>query len=186
MSYHERHGQPNWDPEDAALFITWRLYGSLPVPEPEWETLPTGTRFVAEDRALDQLATGPHHLKNPAVAAAVIKTLRYGADNLHLYDLRAWVIMSKHVHILIDPHAPLASITKSIKNYSASEANAILNRTGQPFWQMESYDHWVRNSQEFENIVRYIENNPVKAGIVTKPEDWPWSSAGAGREAYPT
>jgi REP element-mobilizing transposase RayT len=186
MPYHERHGLPHWDPEDAALFITWRLHGSFPAPEPEWERLPSIQQFVAEDQALDKLSTGPHYLKNSAVAAAVAKTLHYGAQTLHLYDLHAWVIMSNHVHILIHPRALLSRITKSIKNFSAREANKILNRAGEPFWQAMSYDRWARNQTEFDNIAQYIEHNPVAAGLVSNPEDWPWSSARAGQEAYPT
>jgi REP element-mobilizing transposase RayT len=82
----------------------------------------------------------------------------------------------------------LPRITRSIKSYSAREANAILGRTGEPFWQIESYDHWVRNSDQFEKIVQYIEFNPVKAGLVAHPEEWRWSSAwkGAGQEACAT
>jgi hypothetical protein len=56
-------------------------------------------------------------------------------------------------------------------------ANAILARTGQPFWQDESYDHWARTPEEAEKIIRYIEGNPVAAGLVPQPERWRWSSA---------
>lgn len=187
MPYSKRRELPHWDPEDAALFITWRLHSSVPALAPEWEVMPAGKRFVAEDRALDRLATGPHYLKHPAVAACVAKALHYGANQLDLYTLHAWVIMSNHVHILIDPRAPMARITRAIKTYSAREANVILDRTGQPFWHIESYDRWVRNSQEFEKIIRYIEGNPVAAGLVSNPEDWVWSSAQkAGQEACGT
>jgi type I restriction enzyme R subunit/putative DNA methylase len=80
-------------------------------------------------------------------------------------------------HILIDPRAELSRITKAVKNFSARQANAILERTGQPFWQDESYDHWVRGRDEMEKIVRYIEHNPVAAGLVERVEAWRWSSA---------
>jgi len=50
---------------------------------------------------------------------------------------------------------------------------------GKPFWLDESYDHWVRNSREFDRIQSYIEFNPVSAGLVARPEEWPWSSAQA-------
>jgi REP element-mobilizing transposase RayT len=70
---------------------------------------------------------------------------------------------------------------KSMKGPTARAANRALGRTGEPFWQKESYDHWVRNRQEFENIRAYIENNPVKAGLVRTPEEFPWSSAGVER-----
>jgi hypothetical protein len=49
--------------------------------------------------------------------------------------------------------------------------------TGLPFWQDESYDHWVRGPEELAKIVRYIEENPVVAGLVSRGEDWRWSSA---------
>ena len=62
----------------------------------------------------------------------------------------------------------------------------MLRRTGQTFWQDESYDHWVRTRNEVEKIVRYIEWNPVKAGLAKTPEDWPWSGAVAGETACPT
>jgi hypothetical protein len=53
----------------------------------------------------------------------------------------------------------------------------LLGRTGEPFWQEESFDHWVRGDEEFNRIAHYIEQNPVKAGLVKRSEDWPWSSA---------
>jgi hypothetical protein len=53
----------------------------------------------------------------------------------------------------------------------------MLGRTGKPFWQDESFDHWVRDGAQFESVRAYIEQNPVKAGLVAKPEEWRWSSA---------
>jgi type I restriction enzyme R subunit/putative DNA methylase len=71
----------------------------------------------------------------------------------------------------------LPQITHWIKGGTARSANLLLGRTGEPFWQVESHDHWVRNRKEFDRIVAYIEENPVSAGFVAAPEDWPWSSA---------
>jgi len=115
----------------------------------------------------------------------VIEALKYGETNLCLYDLGAWVIMINHVHLLIQPKTGLSRINQSIKNYSARQANNLLGRKGEPFWQPESYDHWIRNEREFDKVADYIEENPVAAGLSQRPEDWIWSSA-AGQEAYPT
>jgi putative transposase len=71
----------------------------------------------------------------------------------------------------------LKKITQYLKGNSAREANNILGRTGQSFWQEESYDHWARDEDEFYRIIAYIENNPVKAGLASLPEGWAWSSA---------
>jgi putative transposase len=111
------------------------------------------------------------------VAQCVVDALHYGEKQLSLYELQAWVLMVNHIHILIDPKAGLQRITKSIKNYSARQANAILGRTGQPFWKEESYDRWVRGPKEMGKIVQYIKQNPVAAGLVERAEDWRWSSA---------
>ena len=89
--------------------------------------------------------------------------------------------MSNHVHILIWPRALLPKITKSVKGFTAREANRILHRTGKRFWQDESFDHSVRNEDEFYRIKKYIERNPVKARLVKSPEQWPWSSAAQAR-----
>ena len=133
--------------------------------------------FAARDRELDRSAAGPRWLLDERVAQCVVDSLRYGERNLGLYELLAWVLMVNHIHILIYPEARLSRITKSIKNFSARQANAILGLTGQPFWQDESYDHWVRGPEELEKIVRYIEENPVAAGLAKRVEEWRWSSA---------
>jgi REP element-mobilizing transposase RayT len=175
MSYHERH-LPHWQPEGAALFVTWRLHGSLPASVQALKNESAGRQFVAFDRVLDRAATGPRWLADERAARCVMGALHYGERELHLYRLRAWVLMSNHIHILIYPEADLSRITKAIKNFSARGANTILGRTGQPFWQDESYDRWVRTPDELEKIVRYIEGNPV-AGMVPRVQDWRWSSA---------
>jgi REP element-mobilizing transposase RayT len=107
----------------------------------------------------------------------VADALQFGERQFQLYELRAWVLMLNHVHLLIYPQTALSRITKAIKNFSAREANAVLGRRGRPFWQDESYDHWVRSPEESAKIVRYIEANPLTAGLVERVEDWRWSSA---------
>jgi REP element-mobilizing transposase RayT len=69
-------------------------------------------------------------------------------------------------------------ITRAIKGSSARHANLLLGRTGQHFWQDECFDHWIRNQAEFEKVRNYIEQNPVRAGLVTDSAAWRWSSAG--------
>lgn len=94
------------------------------------------------------------------------------------YRLSAWVIMPNHVHLLCTPlpgHL-LANIMHSIKSFTSSEANKMLNRKGR-FWQKEYFDSYIRNARQFVKTVAYIENNPVKANLCDKPEEWPFSSA---------
>lgn len=70
-----------------------------------------------------------------------------------------------------------------LKGATAQEANLILNRTGNPFWQHESYDRVVRNTTEFRKIENYILQNPVNAGLATNAEFYRWSSAWVARRS---
>jgi REP element-mobilizing transposase RayT len=129
------------------------------------------------DRHLDTLRKGALYLRQPAIAALVVGSIYKGAEIGH-YDLHAYVIMPNHVHLLIQPKVSPKDLMKSLKGVTAREANRILHRTGEPFWQKESCDHWMRDEIECQRIRAYIENNPVKAGLVDTPEEHPWSSAG--------
>jgi REP element-mobilizing transposase RayT len=85
--------------------------------------------------------------------------------------------MPNHVHLLVTPRVEVSKMMQSLKRFTARECNRILGLTGQPFWQDESYDRLVRNEAEYRRIVRYIEMNPVRAGLAATPEEFPWSSA---------
>jgi putative transposase len=75
------------------------------------------------------------------------------------------------------PLADVSKLIQSLKRFTAREGNRILGLTGRSFWQDESYDRLVRNRTEFQRIASYIEMNPVKCGLATAPEEFPWSSA---------
>ncbi len=164
--------------EGRALFLTWQLHGSLPhglYPPPG--KLNSGRAFVWMDRYLDRTRHGPRYLRNETVARMVVASIHCGAEDLGHYDLQAFVVMPNHVHMLVTPRLEPSRFLRSLKGYTARQANQHLGRTGQPFWQPESYDHWVRDERQRQRIIAYIENNPVKGGLVGRAEDYPWSSA---------
>ena len=185
MTYYERN-LPHWQPEGVTLFVTWRLFGSLPLQKrtarngcatgnvPKSET--PGERFVRFDHALDRTAIGPHWLRMSSVADRVTELILKGEKELGYFSRHAFVVMPNHVHLLMKPKIELRRIMNGMKGSTANAANEILGKTGK-FWQDESFDHWVRTEKEFGNILRYIEWNPVSAGLARRPEDWVWSSA---------
>jgi putative transposase len=128
------------------------------------------------DRYLDRAISGPMFPRQPAIAELIIESLFKGVELGH-YQLGAFVVMSNHVHVLLLPLASPSKLLKALKGYTAYQANRLLGRTGEQFWQRESYDHFVRDDGEWSRIAAYIENNAVKAGIVIRAEDFPWSSA---------
>ncbi|MGO9241305.1 MAG: transposase [Bryobacteraceae bacterium] len=135
------------------------------------------------DRLLEEVNTGPFYLRQTAIADMVVGAIRYRVEHLGHYDLHAFVVMPNHVHILIQPLVPLAILTKSLKGYTARRANAALGRTGLPFWQAEGYDHQVRDGRELAQIRRYIEENPVRAGLAGVASRSRWSSAWEAAQA---
>jgi len=88
--------------------------------------------------------------------------------------------MPDHVHLLLTPlrdgggfSYPLPSILKLIKGTSAREINKVLGRCG-PVWQEESFDHVLRGDESFEEQLEYIRQNPVRRGLVERPEQYRW------------
>ena len=99
----------------------------------------------------------------------------------------AYCLMPNHVHLLIDNlinknshhHGksatyPVTEILRLLKGSTARDCNLKLGRSGK-FWHHESYDHYVRDEKELERIVKYILNNPVKAGLVKDWRTWQYT-----------
>jgi REP element-mobilizing transposase RayT len=145
----------------------------------------SGRAFVAMDRLLDDTRTGAFYLKQPEIADMIVEAIHYNASALEHYELNAFVVMPNHVHLLATLKLPLPKLTKSLKSITAKRANEMLGLTGSQFWQKENYDRLVRDRQEFERIRSYVEQNPVRAGLVKLASDYRWSSAGWSTRGSP-
>jgi putative transposase len=195
---------PHIVPIGEVFFVTFRLVDSLPKDviallyeeyfllqeQAKKQSVIEGYKryFAKFDNYLDSNTTGNHWLKTPSVAEIVMKKL-HEFDKKY-YDLYAYVVMSNHVHLLVDfgkqienlpanavisneNYAQLDKVMNLIKGATSRFANIELGRKGK-FWQKGSYDHYVRNGKELNNIIAYIVNNPVKAEIVENWEDYPY------------
>ena len=151
--------------------------------------------FAQWDSYLDG-SLGRRWLKQPTIAKVIQESLYFFVgERFRLWD---YVIMPNHVHVILEPKEEwtqdfdtdldafcddtwntrgiLSPLMKSLKGYTGKKANRILNRRG-PFWQRETYNHWIRDEDEFRRIVYYIEKNPERAGLVSQSYDWCYSSA---------
>ena len=182
-----RRRLPHWFPDDATVFVTWRLAGSVPpgmarvgqtiaVCGLPTQVAPHAT-FLQHDTHLDRSDFGPVWLGDPRVASMLTAALQHGETARQFYNLHAWVIMPNHVHVVLEPQVAMPGIMRWLKGRTARMANRILGRTGMQFWQEESFDHWVRSEEELQAAVNYVEENPVKAGLVETKEQWAWPSA---------
>jgi putative DNA methylase len=178
MTFYRRR-LPHVYEAERSVFLTWRLHDSLPSHRAfPRVALNSGQAFAAMDRLLDDACDGAFYLRQPALADMIVEAIQYNADILGHYLLHAFVVMPNHVHLLATPAVALPKLTKSLKGITGKRANAMLALTGSSFWQEESYDHLVRDEREFEKILNYIEENPVRAGLVREASDYRWSSAG--------
>ncbi len=155
--------------------------------EADWLTEQWKLAFVRTEQWLDQ-APAVRHLADPQVAAKVVDAFYFFARER--YDLLAFVVMPSHFHWVFQPlenwiaklqpdrnkRSARERIMHSIKSYTANQGNKHLSLQGR-FWQQESYDHWVRDVDELERIIHYVENNPLQPGLAAAPASWPFSSA---------
>jgi putative transposase len=95
----------------------------------------------------------------------------------HPFYLTAWVFLPDHWHAICAPVFPLtiSQLVKSVKISSTILINRRRRERGE-LWQARFFDRALRTVKEYNDKVEYIHLNPVKAGLVRRPEDWPWSS----------
>jgi REP element-mobilizing transposase RayT len=172
ISFRRRH-LPHYDSDHATYFVTACLAGSVPASG----RLRSGGQqsFEESDDWLD-MRSPVRLLADRRLARIVCEEIR--RENHVRYELHAYAVMASHIHLVFTPLAQWTrpAIMQSIKGRSARRCNAVLGRCG-GFWQSESYDRVVRDSEEFERFVNYVEFNPVKAGLCLLPEEWEFSSA---------
>jgi len=182
--WHSRGYLAHFDGREIPQFITLRLADSVPnAVLMKWKReLKLATAKADQitlqrriERYLDQ-GYGNAWLKHQPIARRVENDLAsFDGTSLRLW---AWVVMPNHIHFLATRFetATLSGIIQSFKSLTSHKANKLLSRSGR-FWMADYFDRYVRNNEHFEKTVQYIENNPVKAGLCRKPEDWPFSSA---------
>jgi putative transposase len=95
--------------------------------------------------------------------------------NLELY---AWVVMPDHVHLILRTAPPLTMgrAMQLMKGRFANRYNGFLGRKG-PVWQDRYHARVLTSDKALTAAIEYVHHNPVAAGFVVAPEDFPWSSA---------
>ena len=115
----------------------------------------------------------------PAARDIVLQCCRH--DHNVRYHLHAAVVMPDHVHLILTPIVdpqrmlvvPLPEIMKAIKSTAAHRINRR-RESHAPVWQDESFDHVLRSSEALDAKVLYVLENPVRRGLVSRWEDYPW------------
>jgi putative transposase len=178
-----KNNLPHWQQPGVTYFITYRLADAVPAmlfnrwrkereirlsfhPEP-WTAEVEDEyhrRFSSQmERWLDA-GHGSCVLQRPEVRREVEESLRH-FEGVR-YHLFSWVIMPNHVHLLTTLHAdwPLEKVIFSWKRRSSGRINEVMGTSGHR-WQYDYFDRMIRDGEHFENVVRYIRKNPVKAKL---------------------
>jgi putative transposase len=92
--------------------------------------------------------------------------VRYG------FVVAGYVVMPEHVHLLVNEPQK----TTLAKALQALKLSVSVQRSERPFWQARYYDFNVHSERKRVEKLHYLHRNPVKRGLVTKPEEWQWSS----------
>ena len=95
----------------------------------------------------------------------------------HGFLLTGWVFLPDHWHAVIFPRYPLtlSRVMAVIKVRSTHKSNLRRRESGQ-LWQARFFDHALRTVRKYHACLDYIHYNPVKRGLVRRPEEWLWSS----------
>ena len=109
-----------------------------------------------------------------ATARTLVQAMRH-QQRSGTVDSLAFVIMPDHLHWLLalgDRHS-LSQVIGQTKRYSAQQINRTRGTKGQAIWQDGFHDHALRKEEDLKEMARYIIANPVRAGLVSRPADYP-------------
>ena len=104
-------------------------------------------------------------------------------DKLKLYSekfgvaVHSYILMTNHVHLLMTPETEkgVSQLMQSLGRYYVRYINQTYDRTG-TLWEGRYKSTLVDSDNYFLTVSRYIELNPVRAGMVAHPAEYPWSS----------
>ncbi|MGI8745304.1 MAG: transposase [Bryobacteraceae bacterium] len=115
------------------MFFTWRLHGSLPPNRPFPDHLTSGRHSSVWIAFWMAPRTGPLYLRRREIANLVVESILFHQEGLNHYELYAYVVRAKHVHLLITPSVAVSKAMHSLKRFTARKANELLKLTGLPF-----------------------------------------------------
>ncbi len=167
---------PHFDHPSAVQHVVFRLADALPAGAlAELHRTSPAERIAAAEGILDA-GMGSRALADPTAAQIVADALTHFDGRR--YRLEAWCVMPTHVHVVLAQVEgwPLPGVVKGWKSFTAKAINKAVDRKGR-FWAKDYFDRFMRDGDQFDATVAYVEANPVKAGLCTNPSDWRWSSA---------
>ncbi len=206
LKWTDRGYMPHVDSALLIQHVSFHLADSLPkealeVMNAELKSLPPKLRDAEKEKRIARFidaGKGSCVLRVPKIAEMVQNAfLLFHGER---YTLHAWCVMPNHVHVLFQPKAgwTMSKIVASWKSFTGRRISEYQQRAGlepgestaglatlqrgstsssTPIWHREYWDRYIRDQAHYASTVKYIHENPEKAGLVKKAADWKWSSA---------
>jgi putative transposase len=192
-----RRNLPHWLVADRTYFVTMRVAGTLPrrvvaelaaerealyaakcVDEDEWLALHR-RQFLHIETLLDTAqANAGLSLTTGALPQAIMDSFGWLAREAG-WTVWAATVMPTHVHVVMRNRSgrsgELLDDLARLKRFTGRTANRVHARKGE-FWARDDFDHWCRTPEKVEAAVRYVRGNPVKAGLVSRWDEWAWTT----------
>src|SRR6185437_3770513 len=93
----------------------------------------------------------------------------------HGFDIHAYCFMPDHLHVLLIGDRPTADLLLAVRNFKGAAAARARRLQISALWQKGFYDHVIRSEESLNHVASYILMNPVRAGLVRKAAEWPFS-----------
>ena len=190
---------PHWEVHGGRYFVTIRLAGSIPpqgvdrikrqseelrtLSENQPEYLRLRRKIFLEMESWLDRSELVQHLGEPEMASEVVAAIEHREVN-GIWTMFSYAVMPNHLHLFFSlgegsetkEPAELKETLNGFKKWLAVRGKETLGLDpDKPFWQREWFDHWSRSHEYDRRFISYIHNNPVKAGLVSHPADWPYS-----------
>ena len=181
---------PHWEVEDGRYFVTIHLAGAIPkqgeerIQQISIDLQQRESRTANDNglplmrtifREMEQWLDRPDHntlLNEPSIANMVIEAIQHRVQT-NRWQVFEYVIMPNHIHLFLSVlQGTLKESIEDFKRWTGHQASSLVDLPSGRFWQDEWFDHWSRSDEQDERIMRYIQDNPVTAGLDKTFREW--------------
>jgi REP element-mobilizing transposase RayT len=108
------------------------------------------------------------------IATQVIGSLARASESAG-FDVLVVTLMPDHIHLLVAGRTPDSNLIRFVQRFKQMSGHAYAERGAGRLWQPSFHDRVLRRTEDVDAVARYIVGNPVRAGLIERGEDWPYS-----------
>jgi REP element-mobilizing transposase RayT len=114
-----------------------------------------------------------HKIENLGVIHNALRQYAVRAANDFNVAVGRYVILPDHIHLFVRGGLDFVLATW-VSGLKRTISVALGNQSNAPLWQPGFFDHLLRNDESYSEKWEYVQNNPVRHGLVTSPNEWPY------------